>query len=814
MKTILRVAKTELKLLFYSPIAWFLLVVFLIQCGVVYFNAIESFARTQELGGPGLRYMDALTNRAFLGKSGLFGSVMQNLFLYVPLLTMSLISRETGSGTIKLLYSSPVKVYQIILGKYLSMVVYSLLLVLVIGLFLVCASLQIVHPETGMLLTSLLGFFLLLCAYAAIGLFMSCLTTYQVVAAICTFVMIGILSYIGLLWQRIAFVRELTYFLSINGRTQKLLSGLITTKDLVYFLAIVYIFLGLSIYKLKAGMESKPALVKAGRYVAVVLSALLIGYVASIPSLTGYYDATFNKSRTVVPAVQKVLADLGDDPLEVTSYVNLLDQYAYLGGPDSYNDNESRWEHYRRFKSNIHLHKVSYYDSAFANTYSFLPHEAKNLKEAAEQLVKMNGTRLSDYLTPEQIQKQINLRSEDNRYVMQLKWKNKTTWLRIFDDQEVWPGETEVAAALKRLEQAKLPVIGFVTGNLERDINKLGDREYKGLTNLNGFRYSLVNQGFDVQTVSLETDEIPQGIAALVIADPRLALPPATLSKLQQYINNGGNLLIAGEPGRQDIVNPLLSQLGVQLTQGTVLEANKEEMPNKVKALLTPFAGGFFKPVAKAVADSLPVHMPGVAGVSWKPSGAFAVQPLLVTDAQNSWNRVKPYDAEMMTSGVAVEGNGAVAQGGAVVTTVVSGGGRPSPGGPRAAQGMDRDKLGMVSYSPADGDVKGPLTTAVSLTRNINGRQQRIVVAGDADFMSNKQLSGGGGKANFVFSLSIFSWLSYGEFPIDATRPDNRDKRVKVTLDDVNTIRTLFLWIIPALIVAFASVLLIRRKRR
>src|SRR4051812_11091563 len=362
MKTIIRVAKTELKTLFYSPIAWFLMIVFLIQCGIVYLSNLQTIARMQDLSSIySFRGTQSLTNMVFLSQRGLFGTVMQNLYLFVPLLTMSLISRETSSGTIKLLYSSPVKVREIVFGKYLSMLVYNVVLVAIVGIFVVSGFYHIQHPEVGMLMTSLLGFYLLLCAYAAIGLFMSSLTTYQVVAAICTFVMIGILSYIGTLWQDIAFVRELTYFLSMNGRTGKLLTGLITTKDLIYFGVIVYIFLGLSIYKLRAGMESKPAVVKAGRYVAIVASALLIGYVSSIPSLIGYYDATDNKTRTITPQVQKVLADLGNEPLEVTAYNNLLGSYWYLGNAESYNTNLARWEPYIRFKNNIQLRTVCYY---------------------------------------------------------------------------------------------------------------------------------------------------------------------------------------------------------------------------------------------------------------------------------------------------------------------------------------------------------------------------------------------------------------------------------------------------------------------
>src|SRR3569833_1037012 len=122
------------------------------------------------------------------------------------------------------------------------MMAYSLLMVATVAAFMCSGVVSIEHAETGMMASALLGFYLLLCAYSAIGLFMSCLTSYQVVAAISSFVMIGILSYIGGIWQDIAFVRELTYYLSIRGRTQHMLQGLISSKDVLYFLLIVYIF--------------------------------------------------------------------------------------------------------------------------------------------------------------------------------------------------------------------------------------------------------------------------------------------------------------------------------------------------------------------------------------------------------------------------------------------------------------------------------------------------------------------------------------------------------------------------------------------
>jgi ABC-2 type transport system permease protein len=961
MKTIVRVAKTELRTLFYSPIAWFLLVVFLIQCAITYFSQLESQARTQEIAGIGLQYMTRLTERIFAGRGGLFSSVFEKLYLFIPLLTMGLISRETSSGTIKLLYSSPIKVREIVFGKYLAMMVYSLLLVAIMGIFLVAGMFHIKNPDGGLLVSGAIGFYLLLLAYSAIGLFMSCLTTYQVVAALCTFVMIGILSYIGTLWQDIDFVRDLTYFLSLNGRAEKMLVGMITTKDILYFLVIVYIFLGLSIYKLRAGMESKPAWIKAGRYIAIVASALLIGYISSFPSLTGYFDMTANKSRTLTPNAQSIIKELGDEPLEVTAYNNFLGRYSFFGMPVARNQDLARWEPYIRFKNNINLKYVQYYDSTLDVSYMMKMYPGKSIKEIAEQYAKGQKLKMSMFKTPAEIRKEIDLRPELNRYVMQLKWKGRTTMLRVFDDQMMWPSETEVAAAFKRLLQAKLPKVAFVTGDLERNIEKMSDKDYKALTKLSTFRNSLVNQGFDVDTLTLETQDIPADISTLVIADPKIALSTVAITKLQQYIDKGGNLMICGEPGRQSLLNPLLQPLGVQLMEGQLVQQSDNLSPEIVTPDLTNTAASLYKPLVESKEDSMKVSMPGVAGLSYNSGGAWTIEPLLMTNSKLSWSKKKKLDLELVTSADATAGEketpagpataptrtktpytavkpGAVTMKPAigndptmeerkkkalamqaqmnaigkgegtpeekqqkvrelmmkanqeaqasltpqqrktndsirtVMTGIMNGPGTPeekrqkasevmaslrkaNTSGPVASKpvaikaapiqatpapsapsgggvavamvstggmmpmsssgGDDRKNIGTVSFSAADGDVRGSFPTVLRLTRKLNGKEQRIVVAGDADFMSNVELNRFNMRtANFNFNTALFSWLSYGAFPIDTSRPDAKDKRVAVTTDGVDRLKLFYLWILPGIVIAFATILLIRRKRK
>src|ERR1700744_3975273 len=129
MKTILKIARTELALLFYSPIAWFLLIAFVFQCGLMYTDMLENTLTTQDLGGRGLKYLEFLTSRTFGPPFGIWPKLVGSLYLYLPLLTMGLMSREINAGTIKLLYSSPIKVREIVFGKFLAMLLYNLGLV-------------------------------------------------------------------------------------------------------------------------------------------------------------------------------------------------------------------------------------------------------------------------------------------------------------------------------------------------------------------------------------------------------------------------------------------------------------------------------------------------------------------------------------------------------------------------------------------------------------------------------------------------------------------------------------------------------------
>lgn len=762
MKVTFRIARVELSTLFYSPIAWLVLIVFTFQTGLTFADKMKLYAGYQEMGSR----LNFITSTIFGGPLGLFADIQRNVYLYIPLLTMGLMSRELSSGSIKLLLSSPVKIREIVLGKYLAMMAYCLLLIGILAILALAGMFSIKSFDMQYISSGLLGIYLLICAYSAIGLFMSSLTSYQVVAAVSTLVILAALNYVGLLWQGVDFIRDLTYFLSLSGRADQMRDGLIISKDICYFILVIGLFLGLTIMLLQSGREAKPLWMKIARYAFLSVFVLMLGYITSRPRLSLYYDMTATKTRTLTPVSQNIIKQL-KEPLKVTTYVNLMDDFWYMGIPVSRNKDINFWQPYQRFMPNMKLNYVYYYDSSAAE-WLYKSSPGMPLDTLAKKMAKTRELDLKMFMPPAEIRKIIDLRPEENRFVRCLEYNGKRAFLREYSgEMDPNPGEAEVLAAIKRLVVTP-PKVAFLTGNNERAIYRAGDKDYKGSTTEFNYRKSLVNQGFDIMALSLEEGEIPADLALLVIADPKKPFPQTVREKIERYMDEGGNLLIAGEPGRQEILNPLLSKLGVQLTDGIVLQESKDFSPDLVLGYFTEAAAASYNSYKLLWTDSARMSMITSAGLHYDKTD-FKVAEVVATDRKKTWNKTGKLDQD----------------------------------------------TGYVQFNPALGDEKISVPLALSLTKQVKGKEQRILVLGDADFMSAAELYRANIRvANFPFMMEVFKWLSFDQFPIDVSRPKAADNKILVSKQDVTLLRIILLVVFPALLLSAGTVLLISRKRR
>ena len=742
MKKIFKIAILELSILFYSPVAWLVLVIFMVQCSMHFFGLYQSILE-------GLSADISITNityTVFPDQTGLFESVLQNLYLYIPLLTMGLMSRETSSGSIKLLLSSPVKIREIILGKYLAIVGYGLLLIAILGMYATVGMLTIKDADTGLILSGLTGLFLLICTYAAIGLFMSSLTAYQVVAAISTLAVLAALKFIGSVGQEINFLRDLTYFLSISGRADDMLKGLISTKDILYFILIIILFLYLCIMHLQNERKTSTLLVKTGKYITLVCVILLAGYISSRPALTGYLDMTATKKRTLTKESQAIVKQI-DGPLKITTYVNLLDDNMYFGLPVARNIDLGRFEQFQRFIPELQFDYVYYYDDPVKEDYeatgiSSYPVDLNglNTKQKAEKVADNLDLNMQLFMPPSAIRKIVDLQPENNNLVRIVEYKGRKSVLRLYNGFDQFPSEREISAAIKRL-LIPAPKVGFITGHNERSISKKGDRNYYMMAAMKRNRIALINQGFDVVAIDLHTQEIPDSLSVLVLADPTDTVEQR---KITAYLDKGGNMFIAGEPGRQQLLNPLLQSLDVQMKEGILVRPSKDDAPDLIYGALTKGGGA--------------IAMQGAAALEYMDHGRFDVDTLVVSGT-TGWN--KPGRADLSAA---------------------------------------------LTYEA--GDEKGVFPVVLALT----GKQQRIIIAGDADFMSNTELAHQRGL-NQIFVNSIFKWFSNGEFPLDISRPAMTDDGFLLNRKQIAALKMVLLVIIPALLVALGAFVLIRRKR-
>lgn len=807
---IIQIAKAELRNLFYSPVAWFLILAFLVQCAYFFTSGLVSYANMHDIllkNNPGYKGLTGAaeagyTRRLFIGGDGVFSNVLQNLYLFVPLLTMGLIGREIQNGTSKLLYSSPVKLHEIVTGKYLAIMIYNLLLVLILGLFMITASLAMVKIDYGMLLSAALGFYLLTCAYTAIGMFMSSITTHQIIAAVGTFLIVFCLSSIGNLWQKYDLVRDLTLFLHLPGRTQKMLLGLITTKDVIYFLVIVGMFISFTILRLRAAREAKPWYVNMMRYSVVVVLGLMVGYISSRPALTGYWDTTAQNVNTIHEKTQQLIKEMGEEPLEVTLYTNFLGPAGGAGLPEARNAYlTSVWEKYLRFKPGIKFNYVYYYDHDSTimgkNIYRAFP--GKSLDFIAAKSAEYSELDLEDFLKPAEIRKMIDLKPENMRLVMQLKYKGRTEFLRTYQDDILWPGEWQIAGVFKRLIRGTAPKVVFVTGHYERNIFKTGEREYANHTAGKLERGALVNLGFDVDTISLDTEDIPERVTTVVLADPKSALSAVCIDKISRYIHKGGNMFILGEPGKQQMVNPVLKQLGVSLMDGVLVSQHKREMPQMQTPHFTNAFLSMEQDPSSAAFKKMPekdrhLLMPYVTAIDIADTTGFTCTPLLKSEAGLTWLK----KGKLVVDSAMVEFN---EQDGDIRNFFASLSKTKMPA-------MKEDTISIPERTDQVHDDHHSFVTLLALHRIVGSKDQRIVVAGDADFISNMR------AMQHRFGRVLYSWLANGEYPISFPDSPQQDILLTITGSTAAHLKLFFVWILPALVLLGGSILLIRRKRK
>jgi ABC-2 type transport system permease protein len=241
------VAGRELRSLFVSPVAYGVLSLFSVLAGLFFILNLRAF----DLGIMQLQQFQAFDQLAQVNLNdhliaGFYASLSVVLLFLVPGITMGLLASEKTNGTQELLLTSPITIWDIVLGKFLAAALFVALLVVIVGLF---PALLFVYgdPEVGKTASGLIGLLLVGWTYVAIGVFASAITRSQVIAFLVAFVLLlcllllPVISELGVAGG--SWMSDFLRYLSTDQHRAQLVKGLVDTADLGYFAVMIGTFI-------------------------------------------------------------------------------------------------------------------------------------------------------------------------------------------------------------------------------------------------------------------------------------------------------------------------------------------------------------------------------------------------------------------------------------------------------------------------------------------------------------------------------------------------------------------------------------------
>jgi len=313
--------------------------------------------------------------------------------------------------------------------------------------------------------------------------------------------------------------------------------------------------------------------------------------------------------------------------------------------------------------------------------------------------------------------------------------------------------EQAMTNALQRLARNADRFIVFLEGH--------GERSPRGRANhdLSDWTAQLESRGINTQTINLGvTQLIPDNASALVIASPQVDLLPGESSIISEYLSKGGNLLWLSDPGETHGLGALAEQLGIEFHPGMVVDPTTQRLGlNDPRITIIAEYG------TQAVTNNFSnlTLFPQASAIELIEGSEWQADPFLIT-APDSWSETGELQGELALD--------------------------------------------------AGEDIPGPLNIGVILTRNSAAEtplEQRVIVIGDGDFLSNQYL---GNAGNQELGLNLANWLSRDDAFINIPAKTSTDLSLEFTPSVAGIIGLIFI-LLPLLLLATGFVIWQRRRR-
>ncbi|MCW8918158.1 MAG: GldG family protein [Gammaproteobacteria bacterium] len=318
-------------------------------------------------------------------------------------------------------------------------------------------------------------------------------------------------------------------------------------------------------------------------------------------------------------------------------------------------------------------------------------------------------------------------------------------------------GEQALTNALQRMLRSGERRVLFLGGHGERKIDGEANHD------LGQWGRALTEQGFRFAAINLSVDPaIPADTAVLVLANPQTALLPGELQLVQEYLNNGGNLLWLSDPQEQNNTAALADQLGIHFLPGTLVDPTGQMLGIEHPAFVI-VAEYPAHPVSEAL-TTLTLFPKAHAIELIEEKVGWRTLPLLNT-LPRSWAELGKLEGSIAFD-----------------------------------EGVER---------------AGPLTIGMLLSRDLGEdekrKQQRVAVLGDGDFLANSYLGNG---ANQELGNRLLNWLSHDDSHITIAPRTSPDSQLAITPMLSMLIGFGFLLVIPGLLIGSGLLIWWRRRGR
>jgi ABC-2 type transport system permease protein len=242
---IISIARKEIKSMFASPMGWIILALLMFAFGTYYLNGVNNYF---EVMSGAIRPAERTGVTQFVGQT-VYGLASFIMLFAVPLLSMRLISEERRSQTMPFLFSAPLTITEIVVGKFLGLVFFLTILIVYIAAML--STLNIWSDiDFGYIIANSVGLLLMASSFSALGLYFSSLTSQPIVAGILSFIALFVLMILDRFFA--GDPTSIMSQLSLMKHFQSFAGGLIDTADIAYFVLFIITFLTLTIRRLDA----------------------------------------------------------------------------------------------------------------------------------------------------------------------------------------------------------------------------------------------------------------------------------------------------------------------------------------------------------------------------------------------------------------------------------------------------------------------------------------------------------------------------------------------------------------------------------